>query len=186
VEILILRHEVAVLRRQVARPKPDRADRAVTAALTRLLPKRLGLYQIVTPATLLPWRRRIITNKWTSRTPPDASGPGGDPSAAPAARQAEPAAGDAAASEVNSSVWGYRAGAGTIRRILTAAGLTPAPQRTSPTWRQFRDSQAPGILSCDFPHVDTVFLRRLYVSFVIEIQTHRAHILGVTAHPTGR
>jgi len=164
-EILVLRHEVAVLRRQVVRPRPDWADRAVIAALAKLLPGHLRLHRIVTPGTLLAWHRSMAGKNWTYPNAPGRPPVPAEVHAGGATDAAPPALG-VPAHPGRAARTGVSGGEGTIRRQSLAA-------------------QASGILACDFLHVDTVLLRGVYVLFVMEIQTRAGHILGVTAHPTG-
>jgi transposase len=187
-EIVLLRHQIAVLRRQVKTPRLFWADRAVLTALARLLPRSQlrHLNLIISPRTLLRWHARLIERRWTY------------PRHAPGRpRTAKPVRALVLEMAQDNPGWGYRrihgelTGLGytlapsTVWQILKDAGIDPAPRRSGRTWRAFLQAQAKTILATDFFHVDTVFLRRLYVLFVIEHGTRRVHLAGITAHPTG-
>lgn len=184
VEIAVLRHQLRVVRRQVGRPSFRPIDRAFLAAAARLLPRDRWASFLVTPQTLLRWHRELVRRKWMYRR--------GLPGRPPID------------SELRETIlrlarenprWGYvriqgelrklgiRIGATTIRRLLRAKGLGPAPRRSGPTWSQFLRAQAEGILATDFFTVETLRLRTIYVLFWIELHTRRVHLAGVTAHP---
>jgi len=186
-ELLILRHENAVLRRQVARVRYTPADRMWLAALSRLLPRRrwAGVFS-VTPATILAWHRRLVSRKWdyTARRQP------GRPPTTAAIKKV------VIRMAVKNPTWGHRRvqgelirlghhiAASTVWQILHDAGIDPAPCRSGPSWRQFLTAQAKAVLAVNFVHVDTVFLRRFYALIAVAHHSRRTYLLGVTAHPT--
>ncbi|MFG1710841.1 hypothetical protein ACFLIM_47545 [Nonomuraea sp. M3C6] len=145
-EIMVLRHEVAVLRRQVGRPKPDWADRAVLAASARWLPAvlRLRAHRLVTPATLLAWHRRLLRRAWTYPHRPGRPGTslrGSGPDHSSGA--GEPQMGPSTGARGVDAAWlpGRR---GDVRRILRSRRVGPAPRRLDTSWRIFLRSQAKG------------------------------------------
>ncbi|MGW7008572.1 integrase core domain-containing protein [Streptomyces sp. NPDC054933] len=187
VEILVLWHQLAVLQRSSPKPAFSRGDRAVLAALLRLLSRRRRSAPTlrVTPRTVLRWHARLVAKKWTypHRVP---------------GRPAKPEALRTLVLRLarENDGWGYRrihgellnlgwkVAASTIWEILKQADIAPAPQRADRSWAKFLTTQATGILAVDVLHVDTVFPRRLFVLFFIEHDTRRVHIAGVTRNVT--
>jgi putative transposase len=188
IEILLLRHQLRVLERQVARPTLTPGDRALLAAFSRVVPRRAWKTSLfVTPATLLRWHRDLVACRWTYPH----RRPGRPPTPA----------------EVRALVvrlarenpgWGYRRiqgelvglavklAASTVWTILKEAGIEPAPKRLEQNWSEFLRQQAASVLECDFLTVDTLFLKRFYVLFFIELATRRVHLAGITTNPDGR
>jgi putative transposase len=187
VELLVLRHQLVVLRRQQRRcPSLQPADRAFLAALTRVLPPAQRCGSIVTPQTLLRWHRELVRRKWTQ----------------PPRNRGRPAVDDRIRQLVQRFArenpgWGYpriagellklglRVSPSTIRRILLANRLGPAPRRSGRSWHKFLSQQAASMLACDFFTVETLSLRRFYVLFFIELESRRVHLAGCTTNPTG-
>jgi putative transposase len=182
----VLRHELAVLRRQHPRPRLQPTDRALLAALSRLLPRARWSVFVVRPETLLRWHRRMVRRCWTYPTTSTGRPPISEQVQQLVVRLAR-----------ENPRWGYqrihgellrhgvRVSASSIRRVLRAHGLDPAPRRAQTSWRSFLRQQAAGIIACDFFTVDTIFLQRVYVLFFIELGSRQVHLAGVTDHPTG-
>jgi putative transposase len=190
-EILILRHQLAILQRQQPRrPNLNWADRALIATLLGVIPRtrRHGLRLLVTPDTILGWHRDIVRRRWAARSMHGRTG-------RPATRRNIKALVRRLARE--NPGWGYRrihgelAGLGvkvaasTVWEILKASGIDPALRRTGPTWSEFLRSQADAILACDFFTADLLDGTQAYVLAVIEHASRRIRVLGVTQHPTG-
>jgi hypothetical protein len=184
-ELIVLRHQNAVLRRQIARPALTDDDRTLLGAIAAALPRRLRDGWIVTPETLLRWHRQRIAEHWTQ---PPARRIGRPPTSAELRRLIVRLANE-------NPTWGHRRIQGeltrlghtiaktTVWQILTDNGMHPSPNRTDVTWSQFLHSQA--AVACDFFTVDTAFLRRYYVLFFIKVDTREVFYAGVTANPTG-
>ena len=183
-EIIVLRHQLAVLRRQNHRPALAEEDRALLGAIAATLSRRRQAGWLVTPETLLRWHRRRIARHWTQpcRAP-------GRPSTTASVRRL------IIDMATNNPTWGYRritgelvglghrVGASTVWRILKQHRFDPAPQRTSVTWTRFLRSQV--AVACDFVTVDTALLRRCYLLFFIDITTREVLYGGITTNPTG-
>jgi hypothetical protein len=183
-EVLMLRHEVAVLRRQVARPRMDWGDRAVLAGLARMLPRPIWRGRLVQPATLLRWHRDLVRRRWTY--PHRRGRPGVAPEVRDLvlrlARENRP--GVTAASTASCAGSATRSGPAPYGASYSAPVLIPR-HALGGLLASVPACSGRGVPAMDFFTVDTVLLKRLYVLFVIEVATRRVRVLGVTSHPTG-
>jgi transposase len=188
-ELLVLRHENQVLRRQLAgRVRWDHADRVWLAALSRLVSRcRWPDVFPVTPATILRWHRDLAARKWdyASRRRPGRPSTGTSVKTLIIRMARENPAWGHRRIQGELARLGHAIAASTVWEVLHAAGIGPAPRRAGPTWQEFLASQAHAIIACDFLAVETVLLKRLHVLVFIEHGSRRVHLAGVTAHPTG-
>ncbi|WP_055555162.1 integrase core domain-containing protein [Streptomyces sp. NBRC 110028] len=190
IEILVLRHQLLILQRQVGKPAFNDSDRAVLAGLLHHLPKdRLRhLLLLVRPETVLRWHRELLRRRHAATCV--------------AKRRGRPRTIRSIRALVlrlarENISWGYRrihgelaalgieVGASTAWEILREHGIPPAPERQSTTWADFLRGQAEALLACDLFEVRTLTGARLYVFAVIEHTTSRIRIPGASAHPTG-
>jgi transposase len=185
-EILVLRHELQVLRRQVGRPRLRSADRVLLAALAQVLPRRRRCSFLVQPATLLRWHRDLVRRRWTY----DRRRQGRPPLASQVRELILRLAAE-------NPTWGYKRiqgelvalgmplSASSVWNVLHRHGIEPAPRRASVSWREFLRQQAAAIVECDFFTVETLWLRRFYVLFFVELSRRRVYLAGVTSNPDG-
>jgi putative transposase len=185
-EILVLRHELAILRRRSGRSRLEPADRALLAALSQVLPRRVWPTFSVKPETLLHWHRQLVARRWTY--------PHRKPGRPPLARPRRELIVRLARENPH---WGYQriadelkqlglaVSATTVRKILAAADIPPAPERGQQSWRSFLRQQAASTLACDFFTVETLTLQRIYVLFFISLATRRLEFTACTANPDG-
>jgi putative transposase len=183
-EIVVLRHELSVLRRQAGRPRLRPGDRLLLAAASQLLPRSRWSSFLVAPATLLRWHRRLVARRWTYASRVGRPPVGGEirELVLRLARENPRWGYQRIVGEINGL--GLEVSATTVRKILRQAGIGPAGERSGLSWRGFLRQQAQSMLAVDFFTVETIALQRLYVLFFIELGSRRVHLAGCTANPT--
>jgi transposase InsO family protein len=186
IEILLLRHQLRVLERQVGRPRLAQSDRGAAGCVQRCAASGLEDIVIRDARDALRWHRELVARRWTYphlRAGRPATSVDVRELVVPRAR--EPGLG--LPTDPGGLIGlGIRLAASTVWAILRDAGIEPAPRRLETSWAEFLRQQAASILECDFLTVDTLFLRRFYVLFFIELTTRRVHLAGITTNPDGR